>query len=388
MEPAQDLHLQSIAVEDKEANVGSGNSAVESELKRPKFVWWLRVTCYILILLSGQAAGTLLGRIYFDKGGNSKWMATFVQSAGFPVLLPLLFFFYPSTKSATNRTPHCVRSLFATESSLWTLALIYIGIGLLITGDNLMYSYGLSYLPVSTYSLLCATQLAFNAIFSFFLNSQKFTPFILNSLVLLTISACLLAVNAESEKPAGTSKGQYIIGFICTIGASAGYSLYLSLVQLSFEKFIKQETFSIVLNMQICTSCVASCGSLLGLFASREWKSLGAEMKNYREGEVSYLMNLIWTAISWQISTVGMLGLVFEISSLFCNVIGTLGLPIIPILATIFFHDKMEGIKIIAMLLAIWGFLSYFYQHHLDDLNSKSSNTEGNNATAVQLGNC
>ncbi|KAB1215779.1 putative purine permease 11 [Morella rubra] len=67
------------------------------------------------------------------------------------------------------------------------------------TGANLMYSYGLVYLPVSTYSLLCASQLAFNALFSFFLNSQKFTPSILNSVVLVTMSASLLAVNMDSE---------------------------------------------------------------------------------------------------------------------------------------------------------------------------------------------
>ncbi|XWS49623.1 hypothetical protein CRYUN_Cryun12cG0019000 [Craigia yunnanensis] len=252
-------------------------------------------------------------------------------------------------------------------------------------GDNMMYSYGLLYLPVSTYSLLCATQLAFNAVFSFFLNSQKFTPLILNSIILLTISATLLAVNADSENTSTVSKGKYAIGFLCTVGASATYSLYLSLVQLSFEKVIKRETFSAVLDMQIYPSFVATCGCVVGLFASGEWKSLSKEMKEYQEGKISYLMTLIWTAVTWQVSSIGMLGLIFEVSSLFSNVISTLSLPIIPILAVIFFHDKMEGVKVMAMLLAIWGFLSYIYQHYLDDSKSKVKKKPNSNEVSLAL---
>lgn len=187
---------------------------------------------YIFFLLAGQSTATLLGRLYYDKGGNSKWMATFVQSAGFPILLPLLFFFSPPTKSITSSNP--IASSITRQPKTSTLVFLYVALGLLLTGDNMMYSYGLLYLPVSTYSLLCATQLAFNAVFSFFLNSQKFTPLILNSLILLTISAALLAVNADSENTSTVSKGKYAIGFLCTVGASATYSLYLSLVQLSF----------------------------------------------------------------------------------------------------------------------------------------------------------
>ena len=59
-------------------------------------------------------------------------------------------------------------------------------------------------------------------------------------------------------------------------------------------------------------------------------------------------------------------------SSLFSNVISVLGLPVIPVLAVIFFHDKMDGVKAISMVLAIWGFISYFYQHYLDDSEAKA----------------
>ena len=59
-------------------------------------------------------------------------------------------------------------------------------------------------------------------------------------------------------------------------------------------------------------------------------------------------------------------------SSLFSNVISVLGLPVILVLAVIFFHEKMNWVKAISILLAIWGFISYFYQHYLDDSESKA----------------
>ena len=72
-----------------------------------------------------------------------------------------------------------------------------------------------------------------------------------------------------------------------------------------------------------------------------------------------------------------MLGLIFEVSSLFSNVIGTLALPIVPILAIVFFHDKINGVKFVALLLAVWGFLSYVYQHYLDDKKAKAEKSDG-----------
>ncbi|KAG1359366.1 putative purine permease 10 [Cocos nucifera] len=236
-----------------------------------------------------------------------------------------------------------------------------------------MYSYGLFYLSVSTYSLICATQLAFNAVFAYFLNSQKLTPFIVNSVILLTFSAALLGIQSDSEDSTDVPKGKYPLGFMLTLGASAIYSLILSLIQLTFQKVLKIETYSVVLQMQICTSFVASVISVVGLFASGEWRKLQGEMDGFGKGRVSYVMTLVWTAVAWQVAAVGIVGLVFVVSSLFSNVISTLGLPMVPIFAVIFFHDKMDGLKIMAMLIAIWGFISYIYQHYLDDSKAKRS---------------
>ncbi|KAM7500640.1 hypothetical protein LguiA_025054 [Lonicera macranthoides] len=341
------------------------------------YKWWLQMAIFTFFVLSGQAVATLLGRLYFDKGGNSKWTATLVQTAGFPICLPSLFFLSPSKKNPTTAQNPTTK-----PPSPLILISLYLFLGIFLAADCMLYSIGLLYLPVSTYSLICASQLAFNALFSYFLNSQKFTPFIANSLVLLTISSTLLVFQSDSSD-SKIPKGKYGIGFLTTVGASAGYALMLSVTQLSFRKILKKETFQVVFDMIIYQSAIATCVILVGLFASGEWKGLKKEMANFENGRVGYVMNLVWTAISWQVFSIGCVGLIFEVSSLFSNVISTLGLPIVPVLSVVFFHDKMSGVKVIAMVLAIWGFVSYIYQHYLDDLEAKAASKKVNQVPQV-----
>ncbi|KAK9911209.1 hypothetical protein M0R45_035130 [Rubus argutus] len=333
-------------------------------IKLGRWQWWFLVSINIFFLLVGQAAAVLLGRFYYDQGGNSKWMATLVQTAAFPVLfIPL--YFLPSQKED--------QSTSSTPPSILVIALIYFFLGLVIAGDNMLYSTGLLYLSASTYSIISSTQLAFNAVFSYFINSQKFTALIFNSVIILSLSVALIGVNDDSDGPAGVSSRKHIIGFICTLAASAIYSLLLSLMQLTFQKVLKKETFSVVLQMQICTAFVATCASLVGLFASGEWKTLHGEMESFGKGRVSYVMTLVWTAVSWQVCSVGVVGLIFVVSSLFSNVISTVSLAVTPIAAVIVFHDKMNGVKVIAMLMAIWGSASYIYQNYLDDSKARKA---------------
>ncbi|KAK6918141.1 hypothetical protein RJ641_016563 [Dillenia turbinata] len=333
-----------------------------------RWQWWLLVASNIFFLICGQSAAVLLGRFYYDQGGNSKWMATLVQSVGFPILF-IPFFLLPSSEGAPASSA---------PPSPTNLALVYFILGAVIAGDNMLYSVGLLYLSASTYSLICVTQLAFNAVFSFFLNSQKFTALIFNSVIVLSLSAALVAVDDDSDEPSGVSKLKYFIGFICTLSASALYSLILSLMQLAFQKVIKKETFSVVLEMQIYTSAVASCVTTIGLFASGEWKTLKGEMEGFGKGSASYVMTLVGTALSWQICAVGVVGLIFVVSSLFSNVISTVALALCPIAAVVVFHDKMDGVKIIAMLLAVWGFASYLYQNYLDDRRATKAQRDAN----------
>ncbi|CAN8231529.1 unnamed protein product [Cochlearia groenlandica] len=330
---------------------------------------WLRISTYVLFVLSCQTLSTILGRLYYENGGKSTWMGTLVQLIGFPVLF--LFRFFSRTKK-----PESTHEVFRQSPSFTTLGSVYIVTGLIVSAYSYMSSIGLLYLPVSTFSLILASQLAFTAFFSYFLNSQKFTPFIVNSLFLLTVSSALLVVNTESQSTTDVSRVKYVTGIICTIGASAGIGLLLSLVQLILRKVLKNNTFSTVTDLVAYQSFVASCVILIGLFASGEWKTLTSEMDNYKLGKAPYVLTLVSIAISWQVYTIGVVGLIFETSSVFSNSITAVGLPIVPVVAVIVFHDKMNTSKIFSIILAIWGFISFVYQHYLDEKKLKTCDTD------------
>ncbi|XP_039142500.1 LOW QUALITY PROTEIN: probable purine permease 11 [Dioscorea cayenensis subsp. rotundata] len=324
--------------------------------------WWFKVSVHTILVLAGQSVATLLGRFYYDQGGKSKWLQTLTFSAGFPILyLPLLITTHSSSSSTSHPLP------------LVKITVIYIILGLMATGDSLMYSYGLLYLSVSTYSLVSATQLGFNAVFSYFINSERFTHLTFNSVIILTFSAAIIAFQPASDDSSETSGGKYMLGFILTLAASATYSLNLSLMELTFDKIIKCRALSAVLNMQIYTALVSTVGAIIGLFASGEWRELKKDMEGFNQGRLSYVMTLVWTSICWQVTNVGLVGLIFEVSSLFSNVISSLAVPIAPVFAVILFHDTINGIKVMSLLMALWGFVSYFYQHYLDYKKEKTA---------------
>ncbi|XP_022777284.1 probable purine permease 10 isoform X2 [Durio zibethinus] len=343
----------------------------ERTVLRPHQIRWLRIVLYIIFGNCGQVSATLLTRLYYAKGGTSKWVGTLVQVVGFPILLP--YYFISQRKGIT---PTGTADVETKPSSLLLLFCVYIYLGLLMAGNGYLFSVGLEYLPVSTVALISASQLAFNAFFSYFLNSQKLTPFIINSLVLLTISSILLVANNNYERPPGVSDGKYVIGFICTIFGTATNGLSLASQQLAFRKVLKKQSLKVVMDLVIYESLVASIATSIGFLASGEWKGVKREMEGYALGNTSYVMILVWTAVAWQVAIFCGVALVFELSALFANVIAAVGLPIAPITAMLFFHDKMSVIKGIAMVLAVWGFLSYVYQQYLDDrdLNAETKN--------------
>lgn len=328
------------------------------------YKWWLRIAVFSLFVLSGQSVATILGRLYYEKGGKSKWMETLVQIVGFPILIPYLFFSPSKSSSAT-------KAALDGRMDARLLVLVYIIFGIILAGCAMLFSVGLQYLPVSTFSLISASQLGFTALLAFFINSQKFTPLTINSLVLLTISSTLLVFQSDANGTTA-STGKYAVGFTCTLVASAGCGLILNLTQLYFRKVQRTDPIYTIFELLTYESVVATFIIMVGLFASGEWKELKEEMEEFSLGKVSYVMTLVWTAITWQVFAIGMGGLIFQVSSVFSNVIAIVGLPIVPVLAVVFFDDKMDGVKAVAMVLAVWGFLSFVYQQHLDDVASKA----------------
>lgn len=339
---------------------GSDDDSHDDGAKAPRrrgVRWWTLVVVDTLMLLCGGTVATLLMRLYYNSGGNSKWMSTLSQSGGSPLLAIPLLLTPPSPTGEDERRPAASR-----------LAAVYAGIGTIIGFDNLMYAYALLYLPVSTFSLVAATQLAFNAVTSWLLNKQRFTALIFNSVVVLTFAAALLGVGSSSDGSSGSHvpRGKYAAGFVLTLGAAAALALVLSLYELAFEKVIRARTPRWSLRLLMWTNLVASAVSVAGLLASGEWRTIPGEMAAFKNGSARYVLTLAGTAVSWQVALGGQVRLISRVSSLFANATGTVQLPLVPVFAVVFFGDRMTGIKVVAMLMAVWGFLSYVYQHYLD----------------------
>ncbi|CAN1821852.1 Probable purine permease 10 [Linum perenne] len=358
------------------------SSAAASGRRRMNYMWWIKVATFTMLVILGQTVAVLLGRLYFLKGGSSKWISSLVQVAGFPILIP-----YYLVNRIINHHHQQQDHLDSTLISPITLVSIYSSLGLIIGLNCFLYSVGLQYLPVSTYTLLCSSQLGFNAFFSYFINSHKFNPYVINSLLLLTVSSVLLVFNNDNDH-GGTvgptiSRVKYTAGFLCTLAASALYGLLLSLMELVFTKVIKRHTFNHVMDMNILANLVATLVTLVGLFASQEWKGLGAEMDAYGQGTVSYCMTLICIAVFWQLFFVGVVGLVFQVSSLFSNSISVVGSSLIPIMAVFFFKDNMSGVKGVSMVLSVWGFVSYVYPYYYVDHDHNSKDDHITSLTSV-----
>ncbi|CAO2206051.1 unnamed protein product [Urochloa humidicola] len=365
MEQAQEIQLQIRGVlelvesgdkDDESHDSTAPKSPTRRQATSSGVRWWAMVAVDMVMLLSGGTVATLLTRLYYNSGGNSKWMTTLTQSGGAPLLLIPLLLTPPSPEDHRLPPP-------ATK-----LAAVYAGIGVLIGVDNLMYAYALQYLPVSTFSLVASSQLAFNAVTSRLLNAQRFTPLIVNSVVVLTFSATVLAVGSSSD---GSSSGNnyhyhYAAGFVLTVSASAAFALVLSLYELTFEKVIVARTPRWVLRVQMNSNLVASAVAVAGMFASGEWRTVPGEMAAFKGGAARYVATVAGTAAAWQAALVGQVRLVARVSSLFANATGVVQLPLVPVFAVVVFGDRMTGVKVVAMLMSAWGFLSYAYQHYLD----------------------
>lgn len=73
-------------------------------------------------MFSGQATATLLRRLYYNKGGQSQWLAALVQAIGFPILIPFYFMSSPSSSATTNSL---VISNYTNPPSISTLTMVY-----------------------------------------------------------------------------------------------------------------------------------------------------------------------------------------------------------------------------------------------------------------------
>lgn len=226
-----------------------------------------------IILTIGTCGGPLLTRLYYNNGGKRIWFMSFLSTAGFPIILiPLFISFLSRRRSNHNRNNienAAKTELFLMETPLFIASIV---IGLLTALDNYLYAYGLAYLPVSTSSLIIGSQLAFNALFAFFMVKQKFTPFSINAVVLLTVGTGILALHSNEDKPANESHKEYVIGFLMTVIAAVLYAFILPLVELTYKKARQEITFPLVLEIQMVMCVAATCFCLVGMLIVGDFK--------------------------------------------------------------------------------------------------------------------
>jgi drug/metabolite transporter (DMT)-like permease len=249
-------------------------------------------------------------------------------------------------------------------------------VGLLVGFDNYLYSYGLAYIPVSTASLIISAQLGFTALFAFFMVKQKFTPFTINAIVLLTGGAVVLALNSDSDKLANETHKEYVVGFIMTLGAALLYGFILPLVELSYKKSGQRITYTLALEFQMVLCFAATCVCLVGMLAAGDFKVIAGEARDFKLGESLYYVVIVFTAIIWQAFFVGAIGLIFCASSLVSGIMVSALLPVTVILAVICFQEKFQAGKGVALALSLWGSVSYFYGQVKSEEKTKAQDTQ------------
>ena len=223
----------------------------------------LILSCILLSI--GNCGGPLIMRLYFIHGGKRVWLSSWLETGGWPIILfPLIItYFNRRAKQGTST------KLFFMKPPLF-IASAVIGI---ITGlDDYLYAYGVARLPVSTSSLIIASQLAFTAAFAFLLVKQKFTSYSINAVVLLTIGAGVLALHTSNDRPNGESNKEYFAGFFMTLGASALYGFVLPLVELTYKKAKQAITYSLVMEIQMVMSLFATLFCTIGMLINKDFQ--------------------------------------------------------------------------------------------------------------------
>ncbi|MCD7456776.1 hypothetical protein HAX54_033049 [Datura stramonium] len=190
--------------------------------------------------------GPLISRLYFIHGGQRIWLSSWLQTVACPLILTLLAFAYFQRRKIEGPA---AKILFIT------------GVGIIAGLDGYLISWGPAKLPVSTSSLINATQLAFTALFAVLLMKQKLTAYSKCSVVRLIAGAATLVLRSNGDRPAGESGKEYMLGFVMTVMGAVCFGLMLPLIELIYVKAKQAITYTTVLEIQmiIGISATAFC---------------------------------------------------------------------------------------------------------------------------------
>ncbi|KAH9293273.1 hypothetical protein KI387_041523 [Taxus chinensis] len=340
-------------------------------MERKNLLKCMMLLLNLAALSIGTSAGPLLLKFYFMYG-KREWLCAFIQTAGWPILIVPIW-----VSSTYNKKQGYPDTFHVTPR----LCLASIGIGLLTGLQDFLYAWGLRYLPISTSALLNSSQLGFNAGFAYLIVRQKFTPYSINAVILLSLGTVMLSFNTRIDKPKEVTHANYIGGFAATMCAAALYGLILPVIEFVYGRTRRQITYTLVMEMQLIMSFSASVLCAIGMTVNNDFMAIPMEAKTTRLGELCYYIILVWIAISWQLFFIGVFGVIFLKNSLLSGIIIAVFIPVNQVLAVFVYHEKFSGEKGIAMVLALWGFASYLYgeQRYSKDLEEGQQGLESAN---------
>lgn len=322
----------------------------------------------IILLAIGNCAGPLMMRLYFLHGGKRIWFSSWLETAACPVILiPITVSYLQRRRSSTTADHESSSSSQPSNNNnklfLMTPPVFFASaiIGILTGLDNYLYAYGVGRLPVSTSSLIIASQLAFTAAFAFLLVKQKLTSYSLNAVFLLTLGAVVLGLHADGDRPDNESARQYLVGFLMTVGAAFLYGFILPLMEFTYKKARQEITYALVLEIQMVMCLFATLFCTVGMLVNNDFQAIGKEARVFTLGEGKYYVAVVVTALVWQCFFLGAIGVIYCGSSLLSAIIIAVLLPVTEVLAVVFYKEKFQAEKGVSLVLSLWGFVSYFY---------------------------
>ncbi|KAJ8539456.1 hypothetical protein K7X08_013708 [Anisodus acutangulus] len=322
-----------------------------TKLKKFMSIKSLLVLINSIFIAVGQISGVLLVRIYFLHGGKRKWLQAFVLTAGFPILiLPISISYAKKRKNINNRV--LVTPKLAIASAI---------LGLLLGVCSYLYTFGMSYLPVSISSLLASTSLAFTAIFAYFIVKHKFTDYSVNAVVLMMFGSVILGLNMNGDRPIGESNQKYTLGFVMTLVGAAFHGFVNAGVEYSHVKAGVVVTFDLVMQMQFLISMFSTLICIVAMIINKDFQAISREAEEFGLGQNKYYMILALSAIALQMMMIGSLGLIFCSSALLLGIVNALLVPVQQIFAVMFLPESFKSEKWMALAMCLWGFASYFY---------------------------
>uniref|UniRef100_A0ACD5XYQ4 Uncharacterized protein n=1 Tax=Avena sativa TaxID=4498 RepID=A0ACD5XYQ4_AVESA len=312
-------------------------------------------------MLTAFPASSLISRLYYNGGGQSKWILSWSAVAGWPIPALLLLPSYLLLDGASPTWPPQPR-----------LCLWYALLGFLSAVDNLMYAWAYAYLPASTASLVAASSLAFSAVFGRIIvkKNNRMGMATVNAIVVITAGMVIVALDSGSDRYPGITGKQYALGFVLDVAGSALHGLIFALSELVFVTYlagngVSSSRFHVVPEQQAAVSLCAFVFTSAGLAAFGEgFGAMRQEAAAFTGGgKAGYAMVLGWSAATFQVGVLGATGVVYLGSTVLAGVLNAVRVPVTSVAAVICFHDPMSGFKILSLVITVWGFGSYMVGH-------------------------